>query len=913
MNKVVNDKKEKIRLIISALCITFFILLVSGCKGDKTSVAQQAGDVEAIDDANEEAPFLEELRIEYNTKIKGDTETGLVSGFLNSFTATGYFTDGSTDDLTNSQYIKWSSSDQSVAFISSNGIVKGNNSGSTVITATYKDPRLDGYNLIDSTYDLEVLEKQVLSIEVKDQNAIAGVNKPFDMDIIFSDGSRVQTSSNLIDKGNLKIAKNQSAVGDAPTVSLDENNNLDLTNINQATNVPVLVYYGEQIPSGETPNDSLCEEKCVSFAFTLEVSEATLQSVNLSVNKPIIPAGIETLVTVKGTYTNGTTDDIDIDLEHIKAEYQDATDITDVIINKDGNGNVLFSSKTPGQVNLTYDNGDVSHTFLVEVTEAELQAITLDWVEQSEQTTSSYIVGLSKKIQATGKFSDESSSIVTSQVFWNTSDNIEVVRTNSKDLDQRFIKFKEYGQAFVKVAWKEIESDEFTFDISSAEIEALVIDIDKVKLSQGSSTKFSVTATYNNKQKADVTSVVGWDYKKPGSNKIINIENGYIYALEKGEVEISAFLNNFESEPKKLEVAEKELKKIFFKNSNIRIPSGITTKISVSGIYTDDSVGDVEDVIFVIENNGDNINVTEQNNSYLTATGEGDFTLQAKLRSNQHVATERMIISVEQASNLLLLVDETPMLRGERRKIEILVGFLNSNSMHQEHVSQRQIQVTGCADGGCIVFDERAQQLIAKKAGDFKITYCHKEMDSLCSSKTIKVKETSLLPQMTGAESLNYTNHQVYATITQNTWVADGIKEFLNSRQYYLYLLVLDKGDDFGETFNNDENDKKVRSVKIIDQSLLASNSGLESNPNPSSYIKFPCNVSAEQVGCNNNNTLSFGKETRGEFIFIFEVEQTYYSNENSTTTGGGELKKRISYFTDRFTIRDPLPGEFAN
>ncbi|WP_283130267.1 Ig-like domain-containing protein [Enterovibrio norvegicus] len=505
MKQEIKNTKEKIRLIISALCIILFIISVSGCNNDKESVTQQDGDVEAIDGANEEAPFLEELRIEYNTKITGDTKTGLVSGFSNNFTATGYFTDGSTDDLTNSQYIKWTSSDLSVAFINSNGIVKGNNPGNTVITATYKDPRLDGYNLIDATYDLEVLEKQVISVDVDNQNAIAGVNKPFDMDIMFSDGSRIQTSSSLIDKGHLKIAKNQSVVGDALTVSLDENNNLDLTNINQAANVPVLVYYGEKIPSGETPNDSLCEEKCVSFYFTLDVSEATLQSVNLSVNKPSIPAGIETLVTIKGTYTNGTTDDIDIDLEHIKAEYQDAADITDVIIKKDGNGNVLFSSKKPGKVILTYENGTISQTILVEVTDAVLQTIKLAWVDESEQTTDSYIVGLSKKIQATAKFSDESSSIVTSQVFWNTSDNIEVVRTNSKDLDQRYIKFKEYGQAFVKVAWKEIESDEFTFDISSAEIEALVIDIDKVKLSQGSSSKFSVTATYNNKQKSDVT------------------------------------------------------------------------------------------------------------------------------------------------------------------------------------------------------------------------------------------------------------------------------------------------------------------------------------------------------------------------------------------------------------------------
>ncbi|MEI8607875.1 Ig-like domain-containing protein [Enterovibrio sp. Hal110] len=753
MKQEVKDKKDKIRLIISALCITLFVLLVSGCNGDKTSVAQQAADVEAIDDANEEAPFLEDLTIEYNTKIKGDTKTGLVSGFSNNFTATGYFSDGSTEDLTNSQYINWTSSDLNVAFISSNGIVKGYNPGNTVITATYKDPRLDGYNLIDATYDLEVLEKQVISVNVENQNAIAGVNKPFDMDISFSDGSRIQTSSALIDKGHLKIAKNQSEVDGAPTVSLDENNNLDLTNINQAANVLVLAFYGEQIPSGETPNDSLCEEKCVSFAFMLEVSEATLQTVNLSVNKPSIPAGIETLVTVKGTYSNGTTDDIDIDLEHIKAEYQDVTDVTDVtdlIIKKDGSGNVLFSSKKPGNIILTYENGAISQKISVKVTDAVVQAIKLAWVDQNEQTTDSYIVGLSKKIQATAKFSDESSSIVTSQVFWNTSDNIEVVRTNSKDLDQRYIKFKDYGPASVKVGWKEIESDEFIFDISDAEIEALVIDIDKVKLSQGSSTKFSVTATYNNKKKSDVTSLVGWRDQEQDWNKIINIEDGYIYALKKGkgEVEISAVLNNFESESIKLEVADKELTKIFFKNSDIRIPSGIAIKIPVTGIYTDDSVGDVDDVRFYVwKDNESNISVFHHDGVEVVVKGEGEFSLLAKLKSNQHVATERIMVSVDQASNLLLFVDETPMLRGERRKIEILVGFQNSNSMHKAYISKRLIHVTGCTDGDCIVFDERTQELIAKKVGEFKITYCYEERDSLCSSKTIKVEENgALLP-----------------------------------------------------------------------------------------------------------------------------------------------------------------------
>ncbi|OEE89138.1 hypothetical protein A1OQ_12140, partial [Enterovibrio norvegicus FF-162] len=898
MNKVVNDKKEKIRLIISALCITFFILLVSGCKGDKTSVAQQAGDVEAIDDANEEAPFLEELRIEYNTKIKGDTETGLVSGFLNSFTATGYFTDGSTDDLTNSQYIKWSSSDQSVAFISSNGIVKGNNSGSTVITATYKDPRLDGYNLIDSTYDLEVLEKQVLSIEVKDQNAIAGVNKPFDMDIIFSDGSRVQTSSNLIDKGNLKIAKNQSAVGDAPTVSLDENNNLDLTNINQATNVPVLVYYGEQIPSGETPNDSLCEEKCVSFAFTLEVSEATLQSVNLSVNKPSIPAGIETLVTVKGTYTNGTTDDIDTDLNHIKAEYQDTTDVKDLIIKKDGSGNVLLSSKTPGKVNLTYDNGDVSRTILVEVTEAEIQEIRLDWVDESEKSTNSYIVGLSKKIQATAKFSDESSSIVTSQVLWDTSDNIEVVKNNGRDLDQRYIKFKDYGPAFVKVGWKEIESDEFTFDISDAEIEALVIDIDKVKLSQGSSTKFSVTATYNNKQKSDVTSLVGWRYQEQDWNKIINIEDGYIYALKKGEVEISAVLNNFESEFIKLEVADKELKKIFFKNSDIKIPSGITTKIPVSGIYTDDSVGYVEDVIFVIENNGDNINVTEQNNSYLTATGEGEFSLLAKLKSNQHVATERIMVSVDQASNLLLFVDETPMLVGQKRKIETLVGFKNSSYMHKVHFSKALMSVTGCKDNDCIEFNDLTQQLIAKKPGEFEITYCYEKMDGLCASRIVKIESSVLLPAMENPYPYQMVIDKGNSVVATDINSTHEVKEFNNSQKYKLRLHHKNF------EINNEADNIRIKSVKFQGQSTL--------NINGLAYIKLPCNISPdiENRECNSDDTLSFGPATIGNKVyFLFEVEQDVYDNQFSTISGSGEKKTLTTYFVEKFDIKKPSTG----
>lgn len=61
------------------------------------------------------------------------SNSSLFQGFTQQFTATGSFSDGTSENLTNS--VKWTSSNTSIATISSSGLVSGNSVGSVTITA----------------------------------------------------------------------------------------------------------------------------------------------------------------------------------------------------------------------------------------------------------------------------------------------------------------------------------------------------------------------------------------------------------------------------------------------------------------------------------------------------------------------------------------------------------------------------------------------------------------------------------------------------------------------------------------------------------------------------------------------------------------------------------------------------------
>jgi hypothetical protein len=295
------------------------------------------------------------------------------------FTATGVFTDNSTQDLT--AQVIWSSSNANFALINAGGVASGLSAGATTITATSGS--------VSGNATLTVTTATLVSISITPSNPIAPPRSKIQLTAIglFSDGSQLVLSGVSWHTSSAKYAMV---------------NGSGVLRTKKATNQPVPVYAKLNGITGQT---------------SLTITSKTIQSLAITPATPSIAAGTTQAFSLIATLNDGVTQvDLTPSARWQTSNYQDA------IINRQG----VATGVAAGTVTISGSiNGQTPATVTLTISNAAIQSITVT------PATPTIPLGGLQQFAASGLFSDGSTEDITSVATWSSSTpTVAVVNQN---------------------------------------------------------------------------------------------------------------------------------------------------------------------------------------------------------------------------------------------------------------------------------------------------------------------------------------------------------------------------------------------------------------------------------------------------------------------------------------------------
>jgi len=291
----------------------------------------------------------------------------IAKGSTQQFTATGTYTDASTQNLTSS--VSWASSNTSVATITSGGLATGVAQSTSQISATS--------GTVTGSTTLTVGPAVLVSIAVTPANPSIpkGTTQQFASTGTFSDGStqNLTTSASWV-SSNTTVA----------TVSAS----------------------GLATGAAQGTSQISASSAGVTGTTTLTVGPAILVSIAVTPVNPSIPKGTTQQFTATGTYSDGSTLDVTSSVTWASSKPSVAPITT----------SGLATGKAQGTSQISAKLGSVTGTTTLTVTAAALVSIT---VTPANQTVS---VGTKVQYAASGKYTDGSTKNLTNSVTWTSSD-----------------------------------------------------------------------------------------------------------------------------------------------------------------------------------------------------------------------------------------------------------------------------------------------------------------------------------------------------------------------------------------------------------------------------------------------------------------------------------------------------------
>ena len=295
------------------------------------------------------------------------------------FTATGVFSDNSTQDL--SSQVVWTSSTGAFATISATGLATGISTGTLTITATS--------GTISGAATLSVTTATLQSITIAPNNPIMPPHSRTQLTAIghFTDGSQ-------------QVLSGVSWHSNAPQVAMV--NGSGVLRAKNSKNKTVTITAKLNGITGTT---------------SVTVTSMTIQTVTIQPNNQTIAAGTKLQLSLIGTFSDGTTQ---IDLT-ASARWQ-TSNYADAVVNRQG----LVTGVSAGSLTVTGSiNGLASATTDMTITNATVQSIT---VTPANPTVA---LGSSQQFTANGSFSDGSTQDITNVVTWTSSTpTVAVVNNN---------------------------------------------------------------------------------------------------------------------------------------------------------------------------------------------------------------------------------------------------------------------------------------------------------------------------------------------------------------------------------------------------------------------------------------------------------------------------------------------------
>ena len=582
------------------------------------------------------------------TSISIEGEKTIAKGLSTSLKAIGFYSDGSSKDLT--EQSTWSN--EGVGEINNLpgiiGIFNATAVGSSKISLIYNNKTANTV--------VNVTEAKLLSISITPSNTILpkGIEKNFSATGLYTDNSKSDLTKNvtwIVDSNNdgiddsaiAQIQNIKESEGFLKSVSTgtakiyaklgDLKGSTNLT-VSPADLVSISLGAPQNIPNGLTgkivamgiftDNSTSDITKEVSFissgklyidqssgeiftagvekaiikatkdakssSITVNVTPAELKSISISPNSISIPKGNTIQLKAVATYTDNSTNDITNSVTWFGDGDGDGKNDTLIasINNSDKNG--FLSSTNIGNLSVKASLNGINGTTTINITPAELVSISLGGPQSIPN-------GLSLQLKAIGTYSDNSTQDITNSLIWSSSGKALVSSTNSNSG-----LLVSAGEESVTIsATSKTISASINITILPAEVLSLSISESELALAKGTTKKLTVNGYFTDGTSRDITSQVTFlsDSNDDGINDdyVISVSNqssskGTITAIQIGNANIKSILGKV-SITSTITVSPAELISITVTPGNQKIAKGLSLKYSALGFYSDNSTQDL--------------------------------------------------------------------------------------------------------------------------------------------------------------------------------------------------------------------------------------------------------------------------------------------------------------------------------
>jgi len=459
----------------------------------------------------------------------------VIVGGTQQFTATGTYSDSSTQDLTGTA--AWNSSNAGVASVDSSGLASALTAGTTTISATVLS--MSGSTTLTATVTPPPL--QSISVTPANPSVAIGQNQQFVATGLYADGSTQDLTSSV------SWSSSQPAIAAITTAGLASGSSGGSTTIAAALGG-------------------------ISASATLSVNSLALVSIAVTPVNASIALGTSQQFAATGTYADGSTLDLTTSATWSSSAPSVAT----------ANASGLATSASTGQTTITAAAASTVGSSTLTVTPATLVSIAIT------PAIPTIPLGTTEQFAATGTFSDGSTQDITGSVQWDSSDG-SVATISNADGSRGLATSVASGSSSISAASGPISAST-TLTVSTAALISITVNPAGPSIALGTTQQFTATGTFTDGSTQDLTTSATWG----SSNTVVATVNSSALgtSLATGTATITATLGGT-SGSMLLTVTPASVVTITVSPATAAIPLGMNQAFTAVGTFTDGSTQDV--------------------------------------------------------------------------------------------------------------------------------------------------------------------------------------------------------------------------------------------------------------------------------------------------------------------------------
>ena len=511
----------------------------------------------------------------------------IAAGSTQQFTATGTYSNGSTQNLTRS--VGWISSATTVAKVSAGGLATGLAQGSTTISA--KSGAITGSALL--TVTAAVLT--TLSVTPATASVPLGANQQFTATGTYSNGSTQNLS------GTVKWTSSASSVA---TISSS----------------------GLAISVAQGTTTITANSGAITGSSTLKVKAAVLTLISVTPATASIPLGTNQQFAATGTYSNGSTQNLTSAVTW--------TSSTSSVATVSGSG--LVTSRAQGIASVTATSGSISGSAALTVSPAVLTSLSIS------PGTASIAKGTSQQFTALGTYTDGSTQNVTSAMNWSSSSSAATISATGLATGTGV------GAATITATSGAITASA-TLNVGQPVLVSMAVTPANPSFALGTTQSFIATGTYSDGSTLDLTALASWS-TVDGNIATISAP-GVATSVAVGSTSVSASSGSI-SGSTTITVSPAVLVSIAVTPAIPTIPLGTTQPFTATGSYTD---GSTQNITGTVQWSSDTLTVATISNAAGTqgnagGVGQGSATITASVGavtgSTTLIVTSAALVSI---------------------------------------------------------------------------------------------------------------------------------------------------------------------------------------------------------------------------------------------------------------------------